>query len=841
MPVSCGAPVTLFANADAWLDQNGANSNKGSDSILKVQSKRPRDNMRALVGFAPPALPAGCIVQSATLRLYAPSWRNGRTLQAWQVSASWAENGVTWNNQPATTGSPAITNSGSGWRQWDVTALVQAMYAANAHNGFLIRDAVEGANNSAEQQFHSREKGETPPELVLAFGGGATSVPTPTDTPVPTATPTDTALPTATPTSTPLPTDTPANTSSPTPTWTSSPVPPTATPLPASPTTAAPTSTVSGPTATSVPPTDTATSVSPAATATSAPVTSTSLPTATRTNTPLPPTSTPTSAPVTSTSLPTATRTNTPLPPTSTPTSAPVSCGAPVTLISAADAWLDQNSANNNYGSDSILKVQTKQSNQNMRALVRFTAPALPAGCVVQSATLRLYAPSYSSGRTLQAWQVAASWAENGVTWSNQPATTGAAALGSSGSGWREWEVTELVRAMYAGQAHHGFLIRDAVEGASSSAEQQFHSREKGETPPELVLAFGPVAAPSGSTERASTTASASTQASRSPVIASVRAAALAGSKLSLHVIQNNEAAIMEFVRLVHPPVIKSVGDLGWLSDVKSVSPGTVTVGRIDEQDESGILVQDPAQAAEAYIASQLERYHLNPHVDYWEGWNEFVPINHERMAWYAQFEAHRACRMQALGLRAAVGGFSVGVPEYDQMATFLPALEAANRCGGIFTLHEYNSPTLECGVATGVPGLIPGAPALAVPAGYHTLRYRFWYEGHLKPRALGDLPLVISELGVAGGPAGGHCGDPGLGTAWKNYRDWWVAQGIGPTGPEAYVHLLAWYDREMRRDSYVLGATIFTAGANDSGFGWTEFDVRDIIPLLGLYAVGQR
>jgi hypothetical protein len=110
-----------------------------------------------------------------------------------------------------------------------------------------------------------------------------------------------------------------------------------------------------------------------------------------------------------------------------------------------------------------------------------------------------------------------------------------------------------------------------------------------------------------------------------------------------------------------------------------------------------------------------------------------------------------------------------------------------------------------------------------------------------LKPRALGDLPLVISELGVAGGPAGGSCGDPGLGTAWKNYQDWWVAQGIGSTGPEAYVHLLAWYDLEMRHDPYVLGATIFTAGANDAGVGWAEFDVRDVILLLGLYAVGQR
>ncbi|MGQ0601698.1 MAG: hypothetical protein ACT4QE_08390, partial [Anaerolineales bacterium] len=59
--------------------------------------------------------------------------------------------------------------------------------------------------------------------------------------------------------------------------------------------------------------------------------------------------------------------------------------------------------------------------------------------------------------------------------------------------------------------------------------------------------------------------------------------------------------------------------------------------------------------------------------------------------------------------------------------ADFLPALEAARRCGGIFHLHEYNAPTLACGVSTGQSNIIPGAPALTVPAGPLTLRYRFW------------------------------------------------------------------------------------------------------------------
>jgi hypothetical protein len=313
------------------------------------------------------------------------------------------------------------------------------------------------------------------------------------------------------------------------------------------------------------------------------------------------------------------------------------------------------------------------------------------------------------------------------------------------------------------------------------------------------------------------------------------------GSKLGLHAIANNDQYIMEFVRRVRPRVVKSVDDLGWLADVKRVSPNTVTIGRISGQDEGMVDSKDPVAAADAYIAGQLEKYRLNPGVDFWEGWNEFVPVNTTRMAWYAQFEARRACAMQALGLRAAVGGFSVGVPEYADMATFMPALEAAYRCGAIFTLHEYNSPTLTCGVRNNDANIIPGAPNFGgVLMGYHTLRYRFWYEGYLKPRGMGDLPLVISEAGVEGRPtAGGPCDDPG-GKAWKNYGDGWVQRGFGPSPAEAYVNLLAWYDQELRKDAYVWGATLFTVGAPFGEGSWNEFDLHQVLVPLAKYEVTQ-
>lgn len=314
-------------------------------------------------------------------------------------------------------------------------------------------------------------------------------------------------------------------------------------------------------------------------------------------------------------------------------------------------------------------------------------------------------------------------------------------------------------------------------------------------------------------------------------------------SKLGLHVVRDEDPYVIEFVRRVHPRVMKGLDDVGWLAEVKAASPGTVTVGRLNSaaanSQETWPDTTDPVAAAEAYVSTFLDTYQRYPSVDYWEGWNEFVPVTTARGQWYAQFEATRACTMQAHGLRAAVGGFAAGTLEYTEMEVFLPALEAAHRCGGIFTLHEVVMPIIGCGLGVNEPELIPGAPALSVPAGSIMLRYRFWYEGYLKPRGLGDLPLIISELAVGGIKPGSPCNGPG-GAGWKGYRDWWVQQGVGPTGPQAYVNVLAWYDSEIRKDPYVIGAAIFTAGAVSADLGWTEADVHDAIVPLALYEAGQ-
>ncbi len=422
-------PITLGSGRDAWV-LSSSSGNNGSDSVLKVESKTG-DNARALVRFELPALPEGCTVTDASLRLFAGSSTNGRTLQAVQVTAPWTESGVTWSNQPASGGPAATVASGSGWRQWSVAGQVNAMYAGTNH-GFLIRDAAENGGG-ANQAFHSREKApDNPPQLVLTIGpatgggGGDTTAP---QTTVDTGPSGSTTATTASFT---------FSSSEPGSTFTcsldaasfaacTSPVHLTGLGMGAHQFRVAATDAAGNPDASPAVHTWTVTSGCAA--------------------------------------------------------------GGTVTVGANADSWLLQSSASSNYGQDSVVKMDSKSGN-NARALVRFALPTLPAGCSVTSATLKLYAGSHKTGRTLQALQVTSAWTEGNVRWNNQPGTGTQAATTASGSGWRQWSVAQQVGAMYAG-ANHGFLIRDAAENGGGH-EQGFHSREKGsDNPPQLVITFG--------------------------------------------------------------------------------------------------------------------------------------------------------------------------------------------------------------------------------------------------------------------------------------------------------------------------------------------------------------
>lgn len=168
---------------------------------------------------------------------------------------------------------------------------------------------------------------------------------------------------------------------------------------------------------------------------------------------------------------------------------AAANCAA-ATTTAAADSWVGQNDPAAAHGTDTTLRTRSK-ANGNARTLVRFSLPAIPSGCQVAGAQVRLYTSTAAAGRTLHLTRLAAPFTEAGVTWNNQPAATGTSAGAASRAGWVEWNATDQVKAMYAG-TNHGFRVRDTAEGAGTAAEQRFNSRENTTNRPELIITFSP-------------------------------------------------------------------------------------------------------------------------------------------------------------------------------------------------------------------------------------------------------------------------------------------------------------------------------------------------------------
>lgn len=154
---------TFHPVADATVREDDPDENFGTSSRLEADLSSMK---RAYLKFNVTGM-SGTPV-SAVLRLYVvDDSENGPA--AYSTATSWAENTITWNNQPATSGG-AFGDAGeirSGtWVEYDVTSLV----TGNASYAFaLIPDSRDGAD------FSSRE-GHRPPQLVISTVGASASV-----------------------------------------------------------------------------------------------------------------------------------------------------------------------------------------------------------------------------------------------------------------------------------------------------------------------------------------------------------------------------------------------------------------------------------------------------------------------------------------------------------------------------------------------------------------------------------------------------------------------------------------------------------------------------------------
>lgn len=158
-----------------------------------------------------------------------------------------------------------------------------------------------------------------------------------------------------------------------------------------------------------------------------------------------------------------------------------------ISLPAVADTYIASERPFENFGSDSLFLGYNLLGDNNygaQRLLLRFEVDTyVPDGAVIHSAVLRLRLSLASPpndppmGTVLR--RLASPWTEFGVTWNSEPTWTAIdsqTAVGS-GSGWYEWDATELV----SGWVHDDY-DNDGVEIIGDEAVQQreraFFSRE---------------------------------------------------------------------------------------------------------------------------------------------------------------------------------------------------------------------------------------------------------------------------------------------------------------------------------------------------------------------------
>jgi len=174
---------------------------------------------------------------------------------------------------------------------------------------------------------------------------------------------------------------------------------------------------------------------------------------------------------------------------------------ATCTLSATADSYVNKVLSGTNFGTATTLLV-SPDSTTTERTFIRFDlascAPAIPAGAIIQSASLRLtVALLITATRTVELRSALASWTETGVTWTNQPAAASAVTAstsvlaGSTAGTVVTWTATSDVQAFVTGASSNlGWRLSDSAEGVVLGPILTLSSREASSGQPQLVVTY---------------------------------------------------------------------------------------------------------------------------------------------------------------------------------------------------------------------------------------------------------------------------------------------------------------------------------------------------------------
>ena len=157
-----------------------------------------------------------------------------------------------------------------------------------------------------------------------------------------------------------------------------------------------------------------------------------------------------------------------------------------VQIPASADAYISSQFHSNNYGTATLLYVQTEgsrgSSTYRRRSLFNFDLSTIPSGVVILEATLKLYfywAPHID--RDYSVHRITSTWAESTVKWDNAPTfsstPTSTIATGTTDEVWLSWDVTADVSYGYSNPSSwYGFLVKDNAEYYSTFLDWNIYS-----------------------------------------------------------------------------------------------------------------------------------------------------------------------------------------------------------------------------------------------------------------------------------------------------------------------------------------------------------------------------
>ncbi len=295
--------------------------------------------------------------------------------------------------------------------------------------------------------------------------------------------------------------------------------------------------------------------------------------------------------------------------------------------------------------------------------------------------------------------------------------------------------------------------------------------------------------------------------------------------------------------------VIKCVDDFSGATEAKQESQDTITVGRLNKaRDEHGakfdlsgmdgraVAAGSPSNINISMVRADAEWYYsivkpvwdINSQIDYWECFNEWS----FHWEYQALFYIEMMDIVERDRYKLALFGCSVGNPPEHTYPAIAQATARAREFGGhVLSLHEYGLGSITNTQALTLKGVplahalvtqhniqsvltqarAAGKDLLSIPTlkgtqPFLALRYRTLHK-YLKDNQA-ECDIIITECGQAG--------------------------GFDFIGTQPLVDDLAWYDSEMQKDSYLLGATQFTLGK------WFQSNFQDALPALADYIIAN-